>query len=243
MDLTYLNNKECKLDEVLLIIENITNHKYFDYSIRLISSLLCSLFLGIERKQHQEIVGIRTLMLISISSCLLSILSLEMAKMQLTSDCTRIAAGVVTGIGFIGAGAIIKQGINIKGLTTASIVFCASAMGLCCGSKLYFPSFAVLVLGLFILSFFHKIEQKFFPLTKIKHIKIIINSLEVNSSTINEIILNNGIIIKDTHVEKDIKKEKTKITYSVKCSESTDTIKLSNMFTKLNQINKIIIYE
>ena len=44
-------------------------------------------------------------------------------------------------------------------------------------------------------------------------------------------------------VEKDIKKEKTKITFSVKCSESIDTIKLSNMFTKLNQISKVMIYE
>lgn len=231
------------MEEVLIIFRNITSHNYFDYALRLVASLLCSLFLGIERKQHQEIIGIRTLMLISISSCLLSILSLEMAKFQLTSDCTRIAAGVVTGIGFIGAGAILKQGINIKGLTTAAIVFCASAMGLCCGSKLYFPAFAVLFLCLFILAFFHKIEQKFFPLTKIKHIKIVIDSLEVNSSTINEIILNNGIIIKETHVEKDIKKEKTKITFSVKCSESIDTIKLSNMFTKLNQISKVMIYE
>ena len=234
LDSVYLNKKEYKLEEVLIIFRNITNHNYFDYAVRLVASLLCSLFLGIERKQHQEIVGIRTLMLISISSCLLSILSL---------DCTRIAAGVVTGIGFIGAGAILKQGINIKGLTTAAIVFCSSAMGLCCGSKLYFPAFTVLFLCLFILAFFHKIEQKFFPLTKIKHIKIIIDSLEVNSSTINEIILNNGIIIKETHVERDVKKEKTKITFSVKCSESIDTIKLSNKFTKLNQISKVMIYE
>jgi len=231
------------MEQITLLFTTITKISYLDYSIRLIASLLCALFLGIERKQHQEIVGIRTLILISISSCLLSILSLEMVKFNITSDCTRIAAGVVSGIGFIGAGAIIKQGVNIKGLTTAAIIFSSSAMGLCCGSRLYFPAFAVLVLGLFILSFFHKIEHKFFPLTKTKRIIIKINNIEINQNAINDIILNNGLIIKETQIEKDFKKEKTTITFIVKCSEIVNTIKISESFSKISDISKVVISE
>ena len=232
------------LDEIQSLFDITNLNRYIDYCIRLIASVFCGLFLGIERKQHQEIVGIRTLMLISISSCLLSILSLEMSVLlHYKGDSTHIAAGVVSGIGFIGAGAILKQGVNIKGLTTAAIIFCASAMGLCCGSRLYFPAFTVLLLCLFILSFFHKIEHKFFPLTKIKHVRLVISSLDVNYNLIKEIILNKGFLIKDVQIEKEIQKEKTTLTFVIKCSDTTNTIDLSESFSSVNNLQKLFIYE
>lgn len=231
-------------DELQSFINTAIQNRYIDYCIRLLASLFCGLFLGIERKQHQEIVGIRTLMLISISSCLLSILSLEMSRfLHFSGDSTRIAAGVVSGIGFIGAGAILKQGVNIKGLTTAAIIFCASAMGLCCGCRLYFPAFSVLLLGLFILSFFHKIEHKYFPLTKIKHIKLVISSLDVNYNLLKEIILNKGYLIKDIQIEKEIQKKKTTIVFVIKCSDTTDTVDLSDSFSSVSNLQKLFIYE
>ena len=221
-------------DELQSFIITAIQNRYIDYCIRLLASLFCGLFLGIERKQHQEIVGIRTLMLISISSCLLSILSLEMSRfLHFSGDSTRIAAGVVSGIGFIGAGAILKQGVNIKGLTTAAIIFCASAMGLCCGSRLYFPAFSVLLLGLFILSFFHKIE----------HIKLVISSLDVNFNLLKEIILNKGYLIKDIQIEKEIQKKKTTIVFVIKCSDTTDTVDLSDSFSSVSNLQKLFIYE
>lgn len=104
---------------------------YIDYAIRIGVSFICGFCLGIERKSRQHSVGIRTLVLISISSCLLSILSIYMAEsFNVTGDPTRIAAGVASGIGFIGGGAIMRYGLNIRGLTTAAIIFTASAVGL-----------------------------------------------------------------------------------------------------------------
>ena len=99
-----------------------------EYLIRIGLSFACSFVLGLERKSHQHTVGIRTLVLMGLSSCLLSILSIHMAEFPVVKgDPTRIAAGVITGIGFLGGGAILKQGLNIRGLTTAAIIFSTSA--------------------------------------------------------------------------------------------------------------------
>ena len=104
------------------------------YGIRLIISFLCGLLLGIERKSRQNAVGIRTLVLISVSCCLLSILSVYVAQTYSTDtgkgDPTRIISTVITGIGFIGGGAILKQGLNIRGLTTVAIILTKAAIGL-----------------------------------------------------------------------------------------------------------------
>ena len=116
-------------------------------------------------------------------------------------------------------------------------------MGLCCGSRLYFPAFSVLLLGLFILSFFHKIEHKYFPLTKIKHIKLVISSLDVNYNLLKEIILNKGYLIKDIQIEKEIQKKKTTIVFVIKCSDTTDTVDLSDSFSSVSNLQKLFIYE
>ena len=114
---------------------------YIEYTIRLALSFVCSFILGLERKSHQHIVGIRTLVSMGLSCCLLSILSVYMAETPaVEGDPTRIAAGVITGIGFLGGGAILKLGLNIRGLTTAAIIFMTSALGMSFGAGLYFPT-------------------------------------------------------------------------------------------------------
>lgn len=125
------------------------------YGIRLIISFFCGLLLGIERKSRQNAVGIRTLVLISVSCCLLSILSVYVAQTYSTAtgkgDPTRIISTVITGIGFIGGGAILKQGLNIRGLTTAAIILTTAAIGLSCGAGLYEPAIITLAIALIVL--------------------------------------------------------------------------------------------
>ena len=102
---------------------------YLDCIVKLGAAFLCGLLLGLERKRRFHSVGMRTLILISVSSMLLGIISYTMADLgAVKGDPTRIAAGVVTGIGFIGGGAIMHLGMNIKGLTSAAIIWAACAM-------------------------------------------------------------------------------------------------------------------
>ena len=106
---------------------------WIDYAIRLAASLVCGFCLGLERKMRQHTVGIRTLTLLSVSSCLLTIVSSYLASsVAVDGDPTRVAAGVITGIGFLGAGAIVNQGLNIRGLTSAAIIFTSAASGVAC---------------------------------------------------------------------------------------------------------------
>ena len=119
----------------------------FDSSIldalsKILVALLCGFIIGAEREYRGKSAGLRTNMLICMGSCLFMIVSLYVAKhsMQdgfLNADPSRIAAQVVTGIGFLGAGAIIQHRGGISGLTTAAVIFGDAALGLAAGAGMF----------------------------------------------------------------------------------------------------------
>ena len=101
--------------------DSLFNSTILIFLMRAFLSVFCGFCLGLERKIKKHPVGIRTLVFLSLSSCLFGITSITMAKQNiLTGDTTRIAAGVVSGIGFLGAGVIFRQGFNIHGRTLHS---------------------------------------------------------------------------------------------------------------------------
>ena len=103
--------------------DTLFNNIVLIFLMRTLLSVFCGFCLGLERKIKKHPVGIRTLVFLSLSSCLFGMTSITMAKQGImTGDTTRIAAGVVSGIGFLGAGVIFRQGFNIHGLTTAAII-------------------------------------------------------------------------------------------------------------------------
>ena len=89
--------------------------------------------IGMERERHGKVVGTRTISLIAIGSALYVLMSPSIAG----GDNSRIIAQVVSGIGYLGAGIIFKDGDTIKGLTTAATVWCAAAIGCLCGFGMY----------------------------------------------------------------------------------------------------------
>jgi putative Mg2+ transporter-C (MgtC) family protein len=90
--------------------------------------------IGAEREYQSKNAGFRTVILITLGSCLFTIISYVMAG---SFDPARIAANVITGIGFLGAGAIFKEGVTVKGLTTASVIWVAAAVGMAIGIGAY----------------------------------------------------------------------------------------------------------
>ena len=144
---------------------------YIDCLVRIGCSFICGLLLGIERKTRQHPVGLRTLILISVSSTLLSIFSVLIANNpDIPGDPTRVAAGVVTGIGFLGGGAILHQGLNIRGLTSAAVIWTAAALGLACGIGQFFIVGITLLVSLISLVLLEKVEYKLFPAEKSTYI-------------------------------------------------------------------------
>lgn len=214
---------------------------YIDYAIRIGVSFICGFCLGIERKSRQHSVGIRTLVLISISSCLLSILSIYMAEsFNVTGDPTRIAAGVASGIGFIGGGAIMRYGLNIRGLTTAAIIFTASAVGLACGAALYVPALLTMIALAVVLFIMNRLEKKIFPAAKTKILTITFNGTDIPKSFLTETMLRYGFIIHDMNIEYDKPLNQTKLVFT---SKAPDRLNLMDFTKEIESLEKLVSFK
>ena len=130
--------------------------------MRLVLAMLLSGLIGFEREVRQRSAGLRTHILVALGSCLIMLTSLhifDIYKNIATLDPARIAAGVITGVGFLGAGAIIRSGETVKGLTTAATVWLAAGIGLGIGCGFYFASFIAAVLAIAVLYFLRHLEK------------------------------------------------------------------------------------
>ena len=215
---------------------------YIDYIIRLSLSLVCGFCLGLERKMRQHTVGIRTLTLLCVSSCLLTIVSSAIASTGVVKgDPARVAAAVITGIGFLGAGAIVNQGLNIRGLTSAAIIFTSAALGVACGAKLYIPVAVVLGFSFILLLIIGPIERKIFPAEKRKIIKLDFSSNEVDEAAPRKILTDFGIIIFELNTNYDKELEELRLCYIGKIPENMATVELTKKLAQLPHIKAISI--
>lgn len=131
---------------------------YQDFTIRLICALIAGLLIGFERGWHHKSAGLRTNTLVAVGSALYVMLSIKMTLSD--GDVTRIIAQVVTGIGFLGAGIIFKEGINVRGLTTAATVWCSSAIGCLAAAGFYAETVIATLLILMINYFLIPVDKR-----------------------------------------------------------------------------------
>lgn len=99
-----------------------------EFTLRLFAALIAGLIIGFERQWQHKSAGLRTNTLVSVGAAIFVLLSISITAKG-NGDVTRIIAQVVTGIGFLCAGIIFKEGLNVHGLTTAVTVWCCSAVG------------------------------------------------------------------------------------------------------------------
>lgn len=131
--------------------------------LRLGVSFLVGAAIGLERQIHRHPAGLRTFTLICLGSTLAMLVSIYVCQTNMNlinGDPGRIAAQVLTGIGFIGAGLILKNGDDVKGLTTAAGIFATSAVGLAIGSGMILVGVIVAVLVLIVLLSSYLIKPK-----------------------------------------------------------------------------------
>jgi putative Mg2+ transporter-C (MgtC) family protein len=109
-----------------------------EFTLRLLTGLGAGLLIGFEREWQNKPAGLRTNTLVATGASLFVLLAIKLsANMPETTDISRIIGQVVTGIGFLGAGIIFKEGEDIHGLTTAATVWCSAAVGCLAGSGFY----------------------------------------------------------------------------------------------------------
>jgi len=129
-----------------------------DMMIRLLLSVIFGGSIGYVREIKKKAAGLRTHMLVCLGSALFTIVSIYMGG---SADPTRIAASVVTGIGFIGAGAIFQTGGSVRGLTTAASIWVCAAIGLAVGAGYYDIATFSTILALIVIQLLQVVEKKF----------------------------------------------------------------------------------
>ena len=143
------------------------DHELLVMALRIVGALLIGGLIGLERSFHGRPAGFRTHSLVCISSALLMLVTVyqnewitQVAIDAIRTDPTRMAQGIMTGIGFLGAGVIFKEGLTIRGLTTAASIWVTAAIGVLVGIGFWMPAVLGTIATLAVLSLFRFIENR-----------------------------------------------------------------------------------
>lgn len=111
------------------------------YMPRILFALFLGLLLGFERRKRGKVAGVRTHMIIAVCACLVTVSGLYLYEVTKNGDPLRLAHGIITGVGFVGAGVIIKRGLNATGITTSATILFSVAVGVACAIGLHWLAF------------------------------------------------------------------------------------------------------
>lgn len=141
--------------------------EWFDILTHLLVATMAGGVIGLERSYHGRPAGFRTHTLVCVASSLLMLVTMYQAKWftgapldTVRVDPTRMAQGVMTGIGFLGAGVIMREGLTVRGLTTAASIWITAAIGILAGTGSYRAVFIGSVITIGILTVFRKVENR-----------------------------------------------------------------------------------
>jgi putative Mg2+ transporter-C (MgtC) family protein len=165
--------------------------------LRLLLSVLLGALVGYERERNNHAAGLRTHTLVCLGSCLIMILSIygfaEFAhEPNVRLDPARLAAQVITGVGFLGAGTILFTGKSIKGLTTAASIWVVMAVGLAVGAGFYMPAVLSGVLVLLILWGLNIVERRYMQQRRDCYFTVTTDSMAAPVESFQKLLLQHG---------------------------------------------------
>jgi len=200
----------------------------------MIGRLLLASFLGaavgFERERHDQPAGLRTHMVLTIGASLAMMLSIQLAAEFRTivpnGDPARLAAQVVSGIGFLGAGAIIRYGSTVRGLTTATSLWSIAIVGLAVGAGYYWGASVASVLLLFVLDTLDRIEKRFIRSSLLKTIIFDVQDRPGVVAELRGALRKIGVEIKALNMAKNLQKSKVEIRVVVKMPAHQEEIDL-----------------
>lgn len=206
--------------------------------LRLIIACVLGGLIGWEREVHDRPAGFRTHILVSVGSTLIMIVSLAMYYSFInTADPGRIAAQVVSGIGFLGAGTIIRQGVSIRGLTTAASLWATAGIGLACGMGMYFSAFVTTGLVFISLMFLNKLEFRFSSKDAKKVIEIRAMDRPGLLGDLGQVLGDHGLNIGNISMEQNSEDELLRVCFQVCLSSEVD---LNLLREKVYQIPGVV---
>jgi putative Mg2+ transporter-C (MgtC) family protein len=186
----------------------------YEVLFKLLLGTLLGGLIGFERQTHGRAAGFRTQLLVCVACVLLMIISEGFSVRAALHpeftrvDPTRIAAGALAGIGFLGAGVILKMGFNVQGLTTAACIWVVAAIGLAIGAGEYFASVVVFIITFFSLWVLRIWEAKL-PRRLYKYVTLVTDE-SGDETTIRSIFRDKGVeVIRTDYLIEPLNKERT----------------------------------
>lgn len=203
---------------------------------KLVLSMVLGSIVGYERKRKGQIAGVRTFSLICMGATLAMILSIYVPQEYLglkNGDPSRIAAQVVSGIGFLGAGAIIQMKGSVRGLTTAAGIWMVAALGMAVGVGMYLIAITATLLILFILMQLERIEHRISLGNESRNISISTSIIVPDIQPYKTLLKDNHVILTNFYIAFDYDTNTTKINLVVLARESIDFM---DLFEQLREI-------
>jgi putative Mg2+ transporter-C (MgtC) family protein len=201
--------------------------------------------IGYERQAHGRPAGFRTQMLVCIASVLIMIVSEYYHHLGVHDssyvriDPGRIAAGAITGVGFLGAGVIVKMGASVQGLTTAACLWVVSAIGLALGCGLYVAASATFGLTLFSLTVLRAVESKTASLI-FKYLSITAGE-GCDEGYILAVLERHGADIHKTDYERDLIRDERVFRYTVAIKDNVQIKEVCDELSELDFIRKVVV--
>ena len=210
-----------------------------DYEIALRLFLACVLggIVGFERERKDSPAGFRTHILVSMGSSLIMVLSMYGFSdfTSVNKDPARLAAQVISGIGFLGAGTILRDGTSVKGLTTAASLWVVSAIGLAAGAGFYFSS--LLVTGLVFIALERSLETYLFRNNRL--IKVVSVNGTCKVQEINHILESHGIISQNISMTLLEEEEQNRTIIEYKLRTPFHQINVDKILEDINEVDGI----
>jgi putative Mg2+ transporter-C (MgtC) family protein len=211
---------------------------------RLLLALILGGLIGFERERNSSAAGFRTHILVCLGAALVMLLSAygfpEFAgEPNVSMDPARLAAQVISGIGFLGAGTILRNGMSITGLTTAASLWVVAAIGLASGAGFYFAAILTTIMVLLSLWMLNAVEKKFFSSKRIYLVKIHAVRTHGVLNDISSLLEKQGVVITSVSLEEDDRKENSEdlqITMSLKLPKALKTFVMLDELRQLKHV-------
>lgn len=226
-------------DEVNSLNVNVLNTIF-----RLILSMVLGMIVGAERKRKGQIAGVRTFALISMGACLAMLLSIFVPQEYLglkNGDPGRIAAQVITGIGFLGGGAMIQMRGSVRGLTTAAGIWVTAIIGMAVGVGMYICSIITTLLCLVVLVAFEWYEKRNKVGQESKVINIVVNDIISDIDIYKDIFNCFGVHLSTFHIQYNYEKDRTDISFLILTPISYDILPLINNLKDIARTQSITL--
>ncbi|EMJ99841.1 MULTISPECIES: MgtC/SapB family protein [unclassified Leptospira] len=230
------------MQEFLTILDSKTIDT-FTVSLRVGLIILFAGVVGWNREGKNHGAGFRTHILIGLASTVLMLLSIFIPEFYsvVGGDPSRIAAQVVSGVGFLCAGAIMKFGLTVKGLNTAASIWIVSAIGLLVGAGLYYAGFLTTVATLIILVLFDLVEERYFGKYEYKVLILDLKQKKFHRKGFKELLLRNKLRLVSESFMQDYQTKNAQIKLTIAMPRDFDILKIVDEFRNLADVIKISI--